>query len=386
MSEILKNLKPASKITAPANFRPGVEFDGSEGTATTPGFATEPNFDEFLADAGFDPAEIEIVGTPRTSRWQRYDGEWLTSYKFQFRKRNTTIDLPTLYSQAKKSFKAKPINKSLDENKAFVIQTADWQVGKVGSRGNSQDLITRLFQSFANIEAEIKKVKPSHIVVLDGGDIIEGIESAANMAQLEGNDLSPMQQVDLAASLMWDLLKMVSKYAPFTYVSVGSNHCQARVAKQRFGKPGVDDWGIVILQQLRRLAIETEMNAKFIIPQPDDESVALDVFGDGFHILGLVHGHQASRPDGFQNWLVKQAWGLQPLAAATIICSAHFHHTRIEELGQAPNGGSRWWIQAATSDNGSDWFRLISGSDSGTGITCFELHKGVHFSGTVKRL
>ena len=90
MLENLGNLKPAEKITAPNNFRPGVEFDGSEGTATTPGFSTEPNFDEFLADAGFDPAEIEVVGVPRTSRWQRYDGEWLTSYKFQFRKRDAT--------------------------------------------------------------------------------------------------------------------------------------------------------------------------------------------------------------------------------------------------------------------------------------------------------
>ncbi len=39
--------------------------------------------------------------------------------------------------------------------------------------------------------------------------------------------------------------------APVTYGSVASNHCQNRFKGQQVGKPGLDDWGIVILQQLR---------------------------------------------------------------------------------------------------------------------------------------
>jgi hypothetical protein len=223
-------------------------------------------------------------------------------------------------------------------------------------------------------------------VVVDTGDIIEGVENTANLQQLATNDLSPMQQTDLAASLMWDLLKIVCRYTnEVTYVSIGSNHCQFRSSKQAVGRPGVDDWGIVILQQLRRLATEVGLPVKFVIPQPHDESVALDVFGDGFHVLGVAHGHQAGRPDSIPTWFMKQAWGQQPLAAASLLLTGHFHHTRIEELGQSPNGGSRWWVQAATSDNGSDWYRLTSGSDSSTGITCFELEKDVHFTGTVFR-
>ena len=102
---MLENLTPAPRVTAPANFRPGIEFDGTEGTATTPGYTEAPNFDQFLLEAGFDPSEIEVVGTPRTSRWQRYDGEWLTSYRFQFRKITAGIDLPLLLAQAKKKVK-----------------------------------------------------------------------------------------------------------------------------------------------------------------------------------------------------------------------------------------------------------------------------------------
>ncbi len=39
---MLENLEPAPKITAQPNFRPAIEFDGLEGEATTPGYATQP--------------------------------------------------------------------------------------------------------------------------------------------------------------------------------------------------------------------------------------------------------------------------------------------------------------------------------------------------------
>ena len=68
VSEMLDDLKPAPKIQAAPNFRPGIEFDGFEGEATTPGYSDKPDFNAFLLDAGFDPDTIEIVGTPRTSR------------------------------------------------------------------------------------------------------------------------------------------------------------------------------------------------------------------------------------------------------------------------------------------------------------------------------
>ena len=378
-------MKPASPVT-PAGWRPSVQFDevSGVGEATTQGLISEPNFDEFLRSAGYDPDVYEVVGnTVKTSKWQqREGGEWLTSFRFTFRLKNKAIDLPFLWSQARKEAKKPAV---IDSGKVFVVVPADWQVGKTGSRGGTKELLERVFVSFANIENVIKRGKFERIIVLDAGDIIEGIENVASIAQLQSNDHSPMQQVDLAASLMWDLLKMCAKYAPVTYATVGSNHCQWRVNKQAVGRPGVDDWGIVIAQQLRRLAVETKTDVTFVIPQPHDESLSLDAFGDSFHILGLFHGHQAKSPNAVETWLTKQAFGNQPIKDFSIAVSGHFHHTRIEELGKAHNGGSRWWIQASTSDNGSDWFRLNSGNDSGTGITCFELHKNKVFTGTVHR-
>lgn len=383
MSEILKNLKPASKITAPANFRPGVEFDGSEGTATTPGFATEPNFDEFLADAGFDPAEIEVVGIPRTSRWQRYDGEWLTSYKFQFRKRNLIVDLPLLLAEAKRKIKPTPLNATTE--KCLVVLWSDLQVGKVDYRGGSEEFLQRIADMQFRLINLVKAQKPEQIIFADLGDTIEGFDNAANTQQLRTNSLSIMEQVDLAATLAWQTIKQLAKYAPVTYASIGSNHCQWRVNKQVVGKP-TDDWAIFIGRQLAKLAAETELPIKFLEPQPHDESLAIDVFGDGFHILGMVHGHQASRPDDMGKWWRGQAFGKQAVADATLLIHGHWHHLRVTELGSTPRGTSRFIVMGTTLDNGSGWWRLRTGEDSVPGLTTLTLEKGVDYTGQVVKL
>lgn len=380
---MLEDLAPAPKVTVPNGWRPAVEFDGTQGEATTPGLADGADFTDFLIEAGYSPDKYEVVGTPRTSRWQVYDETWRTSYRFQFRlKTETSVDLPLLYKEAKRTKATTP--KTVTNGKALVIATADYQIGKVASRGNTADLLARLFTSYANITKHLKSNKYEQIIILDAGDIIENFGNAADLAQLQSNDLSLMDQVDLAATLQWDLIKLASKYAKTTYASTGSNHCQWRINKQTIGKP-VDDWGIFIVKQLRKLATEVGLDVKFLIPNDYDESLAFDPFGDQFHILGLFHGHQAGKPDSVPNWLDKQIAGLQPLASYTVVVSGHFHHTRVQQLGAAHNGGSRWWIQASTSDNGSDWYRLTSGQDSTTGITAFELEQGVHYQGQVLR-
>ena len=381
---MLDNLEPAKKVEAPKDFRPGLEFDGNEGTATTEGLPEAPNFDEFLADRGYSPDEYEIVGAPRTSQWQRWDGLWLTAFRFYFRKKVTDFDLPTLYAQAKRTRVKQP--KPVVSDRVFVICPADFQIGKGASRGGHEESIQRIHASYDRIEARLKSGRYSAIVILDIGDVIEGVSSKADMEQLASNTLSPMQQVDLAAALLWDLVKLACNYAPVTFGSVASNHCQFRVNKAQVGKPGLDDWGIVILQQLRRLATEVGLPVtEWLIPQPHDEGFAFDVFGDGQHVLGAIHGHQVSRPDGVTAYWSKASFRDSYLAAATTLVTGHFHHSRVEEV--SGSGLGRWWVQCATSDNGSDWFsRIRGGGDSTTAITCFELVKGEPFRGRIELL
>ena len=383
---MLENLSPAPKVVVPKDFRPGVEFDGSTGTATTEGLQGQPNFDDFLRERGYDPAEYEVIGnTVRTSQWQRYDGEWLTSYRFQFRKRTLGADLPLLLAEAKKKIKITKLPKA--EDKALVVLWSDLQVGKVDYRGGSDKLIERVELTKIRLKSLIREQKPNKVIFADLGDTIEGFSNTADMAQLQSNDLSIMEQVDLSITFAYDTIRSIYELVPdITYASVGSNHCQWRVGKQQVGK-GTDDWAIFIGRQLARLAQAQDLNIRFLEPQPWDESLAIDVFGDQFHVLGVVHGHQAGgRPENVPDWWRKQSFGKQPVSDATLLVHGHWHHLRITELGSTPQGHSRFLISASTLDNGSNWFRKVSGEDSVPGLVTFVLERGVGFSGTVYKL
>jgi len=383
---MLENLKPAPKVTAPANFRPGVEFDGTEGTATTPGYETEPqNFDEFLIDAGLNPEEIDIIPPVRTSRWQqREGGEWLTSYRFTFRRKTAGIDLPLLLAEAKKKVKAPKVTST--QEKALVVLWSDLQVGKVDYRGNSQSLIERVQLMQSRLVEMVKRERPEQIIFADLGDTIESFYNAADLQQLATNDLSLMEQVDLATTFAWQTLSLLYEHVPnITYASVGSNHCQFRIGKQVIGK-ATDDWGVFIGRQLARLAKEKELNIRFLEPQPHDESLAVDVFNDGFHILGVVHGHQARRPDQLGTWWRGQAFGRQPVADASLLVHGHWHHLRVTEMGSTPRGTSRFLVMAPTMDNGSGWWKKVTGEDSVPGLATLILEKGVDYTGTVYKL
>jgi hypothetical protein len=386
---LLENLQPAEKIVTPNNFRPGVEFDGSEGVATTPGYDKEPeNFDEFLIDAGLDPSGIEVIPPVRTSRWQQQkEGElvWLTSYRFTFRQKATDLNLPLLIAEGLK--KAKPVKPGKVNPRALVILWSDLQVGKVDYRGGTEQLLERVATMQSKLIEQVKREKPERVVFADLGDTVENFYNANGPQQTYSNDLSIMEQVDVATTLAWQTIRSIAELVPdITYASVGSNHCQFRMNGKTIGKP-TDDWGVFIGRQLARLAQETGMkHIRFVEPQPNDESLALDVFGDGFHILGIAHGHQVNRPDAMGDWWRKQSFGRQPVADASILVHGHFHHLRVTELGSVTRGDtntSRFMIMAPTMDNGSGWYKMRSGEDSVPGLATLVLEKNVDFTGTV---
>ena len=387
--QLLDNLEPAKKVEPTPFGKPGVIFDGNKGEATTPYLKTGKDWTDWLTEAGYDPDHYEVIGNPRTSKWQqREDGEWLTSYRFTFRiKQSDAIDLPLLYAEAKKAVKNKPKTLQVTKtDKALVVLWSDLQVGKVDHRGGTPQLIQRVEETRERLLALIKKEKPEKVLFCDVGDTIENFINAADTHQVYSNDLSIMQQVDLATTLAWETLKAIAQHVPeIVYLTVGSNHCQFRINKQKIGS-GTDDWGVHIGRTLARLSQEVGLPIKFVEPQPHDESLAFDVFGDQFHVLGLWHGHQSPRPDQVPTWWRQQAFGAQPVAAATIGVSGHFHHLRILELGSTPRGTSRFWVQASTLDNGSDWWRKQSGEDSQPGLVTFVLQKNVDFTGTVHKL
>jgi hypothetical protein len=389
---VLENLQPAPKVTAPQGWNPAIEFDGTQGEATTQGLESAPDFAEFLRERGYDPAEYEVIGNSvRTSQWQvaspwPAEPRWLTSYRFHFRKRTDAgLDLPLLFAEARKGIK-KPLlsDKRLNNNKTLVVSLADFQLGKVDHRGGTKETTQRILETYDRIEAKMKAGKYEQIILADVGDIVENFSNAASEQQQYSNDLSLMDQVDLAITLIWEITKRAIRYTEkVVYASVASNHCRFKLNKQNVGNPGNDDWGITIAKQIHRLAKETNLPVTVLIPDPQDESLAYDVFGDGFHVLGIWHGHQCGSPDKVGQWWKNQSFGQQPVHAATVALTGHWHHLRVQEMALSSNGGSRYWIQSPTMDAGSNWFRLTTGESGLPGIAVFELERGTHFGGTV---
>ena len=387
---MLENLEPAASVRTTKSVKPSLEFDGVEGEAVTPGYSEEPqNFDEFLRDAGMDPTDIDVIPPVRTSRWQRWDGEWLTSYRFTFRKRTSGIDLPLLMQEAKRKLGKPKLEKP--EPRCLVVLWSDLQVGKVDYRGNSDSLLERVGIMQARLIEQVKREKPEQVIFADLGDTVENFYNANSAQQHYSNDLSIMEQVDVATTLAWQTLREIAQLVPkVTYASVGSNHCQFRAANGKaIGKP-TDDWGVFIGRQLARLAREVGAdNIRFLEPQPFEESLAIDVFDDGFHVLGIVHGHQASRPETVGDWWRKQTFGRQAVADASLLVHGHWHHLRVQELGSVDRGdklASRFIVMAPTMDNGSNWFRMNSGEDSIPGLATLILEQGRDYTGTVYKL
>jgi len=387
---MLENLEPAKPVKQSKEVKPSLQFDGTEGEAVTQGYSSEPeNFDEFLRDAGMDPKDIEVIPPVRTSRWQRWDGDWLTSYRFTFRKKSSSIDLPLLFAESKKKINKPKLANPND--RALVILWSDLQVGKVDYRGGTEQLLERVALMQARLMEQVKREKPEKVIFADLGDTVENFYNANSAQQAYSNDLSIMEQVDVATTLAWQTLRKIAEQVPeVIYASVASNHCQFRAANGKaIGKP-TDDWGVFIGRQLARLAQEVGAdNISFIEPQPHDESLAIDVFGDGYHVLGVMHGHQAARPDAVPDWWRKQSFGRQPVADASLLVHGHWHHMRVTELGSVDRGdrvASRYIVMAPTMDNGSGWFRLNSGEDSIPGLATLILEKDVDYTGTVYKL
>jgi hypothetical protein len=386
-------MQPAPRVESTKPVRPGIQFDGTLGEATTPGYDHEPeNFDEFLIDAGLDPSTIEVIPPVRTSRWQQQkDGDliWLTSYRFTFRRKQEALDLLPLAHLIKDNQPtAKPLKTT--QETCLVVLWSDLQVGKVDHRGGTPDLIARVQETLSSVLRQVAEDKPEQVIFADLGDMVENFQNANSAQQAYSNDLSIMEQVDLSVSLTWTALASIAAMVPkVTYASVGSNHCQFRSANGKpIGKP-TDDWGVFIGRQLARLAVESKTtNVMFLEPQPHDESLAIDVFDDGFHILGLVHGHQARRPEQVATWWKGQAFGRQPIADASLLIHGHFHHLRVTECGSITRGdtiASRFIVMAPTMDNGSGYFRASTGEDSIPGLATLTLNRGQDFTGTVQK-
>lgn len=337
--------------------------DGVHELTTGPTTATGTDAD-ILRLWGYDPDQIEILST---SQWRKEqpDGSWLTSYYFKHRPRTTTLDLPALYAAARRKRTTSTV--APVGERVTVVALSDVQAGKVGARGGTPELVDRLTEKRTKLAAHLKRVKPARTVLAECGDLFEGFESGGN--PMFTNDLSLAQQMDLAATEVFEFVSVMVRHGHVDVLAVPSNHTAWRRGKQQLGRPS-DDLGLQVHRFVEREVRAGGLDVSWSFPAPFDESVTLDVSGT---VLGLVHGNQFG-PGRAIDWWGRQTHGGQPVGAADILLSGHYHHLTVIPTGRNPyTGRSKWWLQAPTLDNGSDWFRNVQGDDSDPGLLVFDI-------------
>lgn len=321
-----------------------------------------------------DPEVFEVVGdSVRCSTWQQSkrteggdrDVVQLYSYRAVFRRKRADLDLPALYAAAARRPRA-PLPQA-ENGRVMVVVLSDVQAGKTGSRGGTPALIERLAGVRERLEKRLRARRPQRLVLAEAGDLFEGFNSGGDPAF--NNDLSLAEQMDMAATEIFEFVKLMQRFGPVEVMTVTSNHTAWRNGPQNLGRPG-DDLGLQVHRTVARLAEASRLNAHWNFPGEYDESIALDVGGT---VLGMVHGNQY-RPGKAVDWWAKQTHGGQPVGVADILLTGHYHHLVVMPTGRNPRTGrSKWWLQAPTLDNGSDWFRNIAGDDSDPGLLVFDI-------------
>ncbi len=293
------------------------------------------------------------------------------SYRGQFEKL-TQGDLDAdeaanLLRLAKRKKRDKPSTDN--RNCARIVIISDPQIGKVDHRGGTPELLERVAY-FRNELDQIMADQPcAEAVVLDAGDLIEGFENTRG--QLHSNDLSLPSMLRVARAILTDLIGTVAARHEHTRVATcPSNHSAWRSGSGYLGTPS-DDFGIDCHRAVSDIFARSDPSVEWVWPDTYDQSTALDIAGAR---VGVTHGHYAKQRQ-FKAWLAGQALGSTVLADCDIIVSGHYHSFLVEGVGFL-NGKERTHLQAPTMDNGSEWWRALTGDDSAPGLLTFTITDG----------
>lgn len=389
-SPLLEDLRQAAEPPAPKDFRPGITYSGRDALGATintgaiPAVETEEEWEAAVREMGIHLPEgyglrlvkAELAGSTNDAAWHRDPDDrgknhtaytapstvqrWRYQFEVVLKSTRSDPDFALLMKEAKRLKRVTPI-KAVGGTR--VISMSDFQVGKVDVLGGTRELIERSEVALAKVIDEVKRTKPVQIVLVDGGDGLEGFESAPNAART--NDLQQTEQVRVWRRIAWRWVDALARLTEdLVWIGVPSNHCRVRQGKAALG-PALDDWGIEVTSQLADIAAvnPSYSHVRFVIPNEHEEHVLFELL-DG-KILGVIHGHQVNRPDLLPDFLKRNA--RRGIGQADIVLVGHFHHLRVNAFGDR-----QWLMVSPTMDNGSSWFQY-SGEVSDPGVLSFSV-------------
>jgi predicted phosphodiesterase len=366
----IKNLAPAEE------WRPRIELDENGGfLVSTPRKDNNADSKEILREFNLDPNQWAVVGV-RTSRWQKHDEDWLTSYRLTLVPKAVETALKEDVEKIKKKLETwkpsvKP-KKRQKEGLAFVLAPSDQQIGKKASGTGTDEIVERILDVTEKAVHRYKELETagrplSKVVIALLGDHVEGNTSQNGKLQSTyASDIGLTEQIRVARRVLLAQIKAFSEVCPNIVVAVvNGNHDE--VTRQINVDPA-EGWNTEIVSAVSDVCREVKELSKveFRFPQSGHQTLALDVNGT---MLGLFHGHQM-KSGGALKYISGQAAGNTPLGRCDVWLSGHYHHFRSEDIGQ------RFWAQCPTLDGGSGWFRDRVGLESEPGLLTMVLGEG----------
>lgn len=262
----------------------------------------------------------------------------------------------------------------LGKGETLIVCMADFQVGKTGQGGGTEDTVRLVRRAIADIAHDIENVGGyERIILADVGDSTEGFWNVASQAQT--NDLSLTDQIRTVQRLYAEALQTFAPLgSSLYYVAVPSNHCAVRTGPGKNSRANApdDDFGIMISKNIEdiiedRPALE---HVQFFRPEKWEEAVTVDA-ADGTRI-GFTHGHLAGSQSKVPGWFRDLAFGRRSgLYDARILVHGHWHNFAVSQAGDA-----RWIISCPSADRGSDWWTNVSGDSTRPAILTFEARDG----------
>lgn len=260
------------------------------------------------------------------------------------------------------------------EDDTLIVCMADFQVGKVGRGGDTEDTVRLVRRAIKDIADDILFRGPyNRIILADVGDSTEGFWNVASQAQT--NDLSLTDQIRVVQRLYAEAVRTLAPLcSSLYYVAVPSNHCAVRTGTGKNSRANApdDDFGIMISKNIEDI-IEDRAgfgHVKFFRPEKWEEAVTVDA-ADGTRI-GFTHGHLAGSQSKVPTWFRDLAFGRRSgLYDARILVHGHWHNFGVRQVGDA-----RWIISCPSADRGSDWWTNISGDSTKPAILTFEARGG----------
>lgn len=354
-------------LNTPESWRPRMDIDDATGgfIISEPGSPDQPqDARQILEDFNLNPEDWNVTSI-RRGKWQKYDGEWLESMRVNVVPNRVAyedrLDAEKLIDEIKKWRPERGIKVATGPG-SFAAVPSDQQIGKkTGSGGSEQSAnrILHLTDSAVNRFKSLKKMglDLGGIVLALPGDHVEGnVSQNGRLQGLAASDLGLTEQVRVARRLLMAQIKALAPLAERMVVPViNGNHDE--VTRQVAADPA-DGWNVEIASAVQDACAENPalQHIEFRYPASGHQTLTVDIDGC---MLGMFHGHQARDP---LKYLSGQAAGQTALGNADVWISGHYHNFKCMDISH------RFWVQAPTTDPGSEWYRDRAGMDSKPGL------------------